>query len=262
MHAADVLDSLHGTTLLTQMMMKIARLAVSLSLLPLAVGCDNSDESSVADGKTAGGTGQTATCELVSRTELADENEVAPNGQSGARILAAVPEARHTTLHWDFSTRSSGVEVEVPGSIGLSTALDLTFSFPAEPRFFFEDWTTVYPSGDYQPDVELFCDDYVKTTLDVTMVTGDGTISLNLTGLTIALGSDRPEKGYVATPLVYEPVAMATPKVNFLKPESLPADTDKTIALGFDFDGQSIDGAIIVQAEGSSATYMHLVARW
>jgi hypothetical protein len=156
----------------------------------------------------------------------------------------------------------TGVEVEVPGSIGLSSVLDLSFSLPSEPRFFFEDWIVVEPSGDVHVDVEVICDDYVTTVLDVTMATEDGTISLNLTGLTVRLGPDRPDWDYVAKPFVSETVAMATPAVNFLKPEALAASTDKTIAMEFDFDGVSVDGAIIVYAEGSSTTYEHLVARW
>jgi hypothetical protein len=190
--------------------------------------------------------------------ELADENEVAPNGQTGAQILAAVPEALHTSLHWDFST--SGMEVEVPGSIGLSTELDLSFSFPSKPQFFFEDRIAVDPSGDVDLDVEVICEDYVTTTLDVTVVTEDGTISLDLTGLTVRLGPNRPETDYVAKPSAYETVAMATPEVNFLKPEALAASTDKTISIVF--DGLSTEGALIVYAESSSATHEHLVARW
>jgi hypothetical protein len=243
-------------------MRKVSRLVVLSPLL--VVGCDHSsaDESSGSGGTTTGGQPQVPTCELASRTELADENEVAPNGQTGAKILATVPESLHTTLNWDFSTVSSGVEVEVPGSIGLSSVLDLTFSLPSEPRFYFEDWIVVEPSGDYHVDVEVICEDSVTTTLDVNMVTEDGTISLNLTGLTVRLGPDDPDFDYVAKPLLYQTVAMTTPEVNFLKPEALPASTDKTIAMEFDFDGVSVEGAIIVYAEGSSATYEHLVARW
>ena len=245
-------------------MSTVARLVIILSFPLFAAGCDHTgaDESSDAGGTTSGGDVQRPTCELLSKTELADENEVAPNGQTGAKILAAVPESLHTSLNWDFSSAVTGVEVEVPGSIGLSSVLDLSFSFPSEPRFFFEDWTVVYPSGDVNLDVEVTCDDVVTTTLDVSMVTEDGTISLNLTGLTPRLGPDHPEKDYVAKPLIFETVAMTTPEVNFLKPESLPASTDKTISMEFDFDGVSVDGAIIVYAEGSSPTYEHLVARW
>jgi hypothetical protein len=131
---------------------------------------------------------------------------------------------------------------------------------PSEPKFFFEDWVAVDPSGDVHLDVEVTCEDSVTTTLDVTMVTEDGTIALDLTGLTVRLGPDRPDTGYVAKPSVYETVAMETPKVNFLQPEALAASGDKTI--GIMFDGLSIEGNVIVYAEGSSATYEHLVARW
>lgn len=243
-------------------MSRAARLIVILSVL--VAGCDRSDtdESTGSGGTTAGGHVEQPTCKLVSKTELADENEVAPNGQTGARILAAIPESLHTSLNWDFSTTSSGIEVEVPGSIGLSSVLDLSFSLPSEPQFFFEDWKVVYPDGEVDQDIEVTCDDNVTTILDVTMVTEDGTISLNLDGLTVRLGPDRPNYDYVAKPLVYESVAMTTPEVNFLRPEAVPASTDKTISMEFDFDGMSVHGAIIVYAEGASATYEHLVARW
>jgi hypothetical protein len=236
-------------------------------LWPLFIaGCDGSsaEESSGSKGTTAadGGHPQLPRCELASRTELADENEVAPNGQTGAKILAAVPDALHTSLHWDFSSSVTGVEVEVPGSSGLSSVLDLTFSFPPEHRFFFEDRIVVRPDGDYQVDIELVCDDYVTTVLDVNIMTEDGTISLNLTGLTVRLGPDRPDYDDVAKPLIYETVAMTTPVVNFLKPEALPANTDKAIAMEFDFDGVSVEGTIMVYAEGTAGTYEHLVARW
>lgn len=246
------------------MVRTVARLLVILSLPPSVAGCERPEagDSSGSGGTTAGSNDPLPKCELASRTELADGNEVAPNGQTGAKILAAVPESLHTSLHWDFSTLSSGIEVEVPGAIGLSAVLDLSFSFPSEPRFFFEDWTVVYPDGDVHLDVEVICDDYVTTAVDVNMETEDGTISLNLTGLTVRLGPDRPDWDYVAKPLLYGTVAMTTPEVNFVRPEALPASTDKTISMEFDFDGVTVDGAIIVYAEGSTATYEHLVARW
>lgn len=189
--------------------------------------------------------------------ELADANEVAPNGQTGSQILAAIPESLHTSLHWDFS--SSEIEVEVPGAIGLSTGLGLTFSFPSEPEFYFEDRIVLTPSGEIQWDVAVICEDYVTTTVDVTVATEDGTIALDLEGLTVRLGPDDPETNYAAKPWVYETVAMATVEVNFLHPEALAASRDKTISMVF--DGPSIEGALVVHAEGSS-TYEHLVARW
>jgi hypothetical protein len=209
-------------------------------------------------GTNTDSSGQKPTCVLASKIELADENEVAPNGQTGSKILAAVPESVQTSLHWDFAT--SGIEVEVPGSIGLSTGLDLSFSFPSEPKFFFEDRIVVDPSGDVVLDVEVICEDYVTTTLDVTVLTEDGTIALDLAGLTVRLGPDRPESDYVAKPSVYETAAMESLDVNFLQPESLAASRDKTLSMVF--DGPSIEGALIVYAESSSATYEHLVARW
>lgn len=244
-------------------MRRVARLVVIVLVPSLVVGCDRPDdgESAGSGGTTAGDPLPLPTCELVSKTPLADENEVAPNGQTGARILSAIPESLHTSLHWDYSS-TSGIEVEVPGSIGISSVLDLTFSVPAEPQFFFEDWTVVYPDGDVHLDVEVVCEDLVTTTLDVDMVTDDGTISLNLTGLRVRLGPDRPDYDDVAKPFLHQTLAMATPEVNFLKPETLPASEEKTITMEFDYDGMSVEGDIRVYAKGSTATYEHWVARW
>jgi hypothetical protein len=244
--------------------MSFYRLGVILSLPLLVAGCDRSDEgddSAGSGGTTVGDPLPQPTCELVSKTELADENEVAPNGQTGARILSALPESLHTSLHWDYSSLS-GIEVEIPESVGLSSVLDLTFSLPAEPQFFFEDWTVVRPEGDYQIDVELVCHDLVTTTLDVDMVTDDGAISLSLTGLRVRLGPDRPDYDDVAKPYIHQTLAMATPEVNFLKPEALRASEEKTITMEFDYDGMSVAGDIRVYAEGSTATYEHWVAKW
>ncbi|PRQ08827.1 hypothetical protein ENSA7_14590 [Enhygromyxa salina] len=148
----------------------------------------------------------------------------------------------------------------MPGSVGLSTGLDLSFTFPPEPEFYFEDRIVVDASGDVVVDVEVICEGYVTTNLDVTMLTEDGTIALELTGLTVRLGPDRPETDYVAKPSVYETAEMPTPEVQFLQPEALAASRDKTISLVF--DGPSVEGALIVYAEASSATYEHLVSRW
>ena len=230
------------------------RLLVALSVPAFVMGCDGSGSSETTG---TGPVGQKATCELTSRTEIADADELMANGQSGALLLATVPDSLQTTLHWDLST--SGIEVEVPGSVGLSTPLDLSFTLPAEPQFFYEDWSVVYPPGDVL-DVEVICDDYVTTSVDVTLVTEDGTISTTLTGLTARLGSDDPQHGYVAKPLVYETVDMASPAVNFVSPEALPASPDKII--GFLFDGQVTQGSITVFADGSSETYRQQVARW
>jgi hypothetical protein len=229
---------------------KVAGPVVILSLPLFVAGCPDEGHYNV----------QEPTCELASKTELADENEVAPNGQTGAQILAAVPASHHTSLNWVFSTSKN--EVEVPGSIGLGTELDLTFSFPSQPQFFFEDRIVVEPPGEIQLDVAVICEDYVTTTVDVTVMTQDMTISLDLPGLTVRLGPDRPEPGYVdvAKPFLSATAAMATPEVNFLKPEALAASTDKHIAM--EFDGLSIEGALTVYAEGSSETHEHLVARW
>jgi hypothetical protein len=241
------------------MVAKVARLVVILSLPSLLAGCDRpgAGDSSGSGGNTVGGD-QRPTCELASRMALADANEVAPNGRTGAQILAAVPESLHTSLHWDFST--SDIEVEVPGSMGLSAGLELSFSFPSEPEFFFEDRIVVDPPGEVDLDVAVICEDYVTTSLDVAVVTEDGTIALELTGLTVRLGPDRPESDFVAKPWVYETVAMESFEVSFLQPEALAAGGDKTISMVI--DGQSTEGALIVYAEGASTTYEHLVARW
>ena len=229
-------------------------LLVVLSVPAFVAGCDGSGSSETTG---TGPVGQKATCELTSRTEITDADELMANGQSGALLLAAVPDSLQTTLHWDLST--SGVEVEVPGSVGLSTPLDLSFTLPAAPQFFYEDWIVVYPPGDVL-DVEVICDDYVTTSVDAILVTEDGTISTTLTGLTARLGPDDPQRGYVAKPLVYETVDMASPAVNFVSPEALPANPDKII--GFLFDGQVTQGSITIFADGSSETYRQQVARW
>lgn len=151
-------------------------------------------------------------------------------------------------------------EVEVPGSIGLSTGLDLSFSFPSEPQFFFEDRKTVYPSGEIVVDIAVICEDYVTTTVDVTLVTDDGTIALDLPGLTVRLGPDDPATDHVAKPWLYQTAEMESFEVSFLQPEALAASGDKTVSMVI--DGQSIEGSLIVYAEGSSTSYEHLVARW
>lgn len=243
-------------------MRDLSRLVLLFALS--AAGCDRpaTDDSSGTNGSADDGQVQKATCEVRTRTELADENEVAPNGQTGAKILAAVPPSLHTSLAWDFSTLSSGIEVEVPGAIGLSAVLDLSFTFPAEPRHFFEDRIVVEPSGDVDVDLDVVCEDYVTTVVDVSMATEDGTIALVLSGLTVRLGPDRPETDYVARPFLRETLAMSTPEVNFLKPVARAASLDKTLSMQFDYDGLSVSGDIIVYAETSSTTYEHLVAKW
>lgn len=225
---------------------------VLLSLTLLVAGCE--DPAHAVDDW------QLPTCELASRTKLADADVVAPNGQSGAQILAAVPASLHTALQWDLSS-STGIEVEVPGSSGASTEIDLTFGFAPQPEFFFEDRIVVeHPgNGDIYYDIAVICDDYVTTSLDVSLVSADGTISLALTGVTVRLGPDDPPY-VVAKPFASQTSAIATPQVNFLKPEALAASANKNIAM--EFDGTAITGAITVYAQGTSETYEHLVARW
>jgi hypothetical protein len=242
----------------------LSRLAVVVLFTLSALGCEGTvvDDPSGPDGSSDGGQAQRPTCEVVSVSELADEHEVAPNGQTGAKLLAAVPASHHTSLAWELSTMSSGVEVEVPGTTGPSAVLDLSFSVPAEPRFWFEDRVVVEPDGDVTLDVEVICEDYVTTVVDVNIVTEDGTISLSLTGVTVRLGPDRPETDEVARPFVHETLAMPTPEVNFSKPVMLAASLDKVLALVFDHESGSVAGAITVYANTDSATYEQLVARW
>ena len=227
----------------------------------IAAGCDRSgteDPPPALDGTAGSGGNQQISCELGSRVTLADQDEVAPNGQTGAQILAVVPESLHTSLHWDLST--ANVVVEVTGTTGLSSEVDFTFSFPSEPQFSFEDWVAVDPTGEVQQDVDITCEDVITTTVDVTVETEDGTVSLLLTGLSLVLGPDEPSTNFVAKPLMYQTVAMATPEVGFLEPEVLPADADKIISVVF--DGQSTQGSFIVRAEGSTGIYEHSVAQW
>lgn len=224
--------------------------------------CDNSrsDESgattSAATTNTGGEDGPLESpCKLVSLTELADEHEVAPNQRSGSEILAAVPESLHTALHWDFST-TGGIEVEVPGTVGLSTGFDVSFTFPAEPKFYFEDVAVADPDS----LVYMECYGTVMTTVDVHMESDDGTILLDLTDVPIRLGPHRPEDDHVAKPMTHQDVVIATLEVNFLKPEALVANPEKRISILF--DGLSTRGSFVVYGEGSSRTYQHLVARW
>jgi hypothetical protein len=225
---------------------------VVLSSSPIMAGCQDPAHP-VDDWRPP-------TCELASRTKLADADVVAPNGQSGAQLLAAVPASSHATLQWDLSS-SMGIEVEVPGSSGSGTELDLTFGFAAQPEFFFEDRIVVEHDehGGIDHDLAVICEDYVTTSLDVSLVSADGSISLALTNLEVRLGPEDPPYE-VAKPFASQTTAMATPQVNFLKPEALAASMNKNIAL--EFDGTSSTGAITVYAEGASETYEHLVARW
>ena len=107
---------------------------LALWCIPLsALGCDGNGEGEAGDSSSNDTTPDPATCEIASTTELADADAVAPNGRTGAEILAAIPESFQTTLNWDLST--SKVEVEVPGATGPSSTLNLTFTLPPIRNF-------------------------------------------------------------------------------------------------------------------------------
>lgn len=231
------------------------------SLCMVIVGCDRSgSEDPPPELGTAGGSGgnQQISCELGTSTMLASPDEVAPNGQSGAALLAAIPDSLQTSLHWDLST--ADIVVEVTGATGLSSEVSFGFSLPQEPQFSFEDWVAVDPSGEVQQDLDVTCEDVITTSVDVSVEAEDGTVSLQLMGLRVALGPDDPSTNFVAKPLMLQTLAMATPEVNFLQPEVLSADADKTISIVF--DGQSTQGSFIVRAQGSGGEYEHSVAQW
>lgn len=182
--------------------------------------------------------------------ELADADAVAPNGRTGSEILAAIPESFQTTLHWDLST--SYVEVEVQDAFGQSSTLNLTFTLPPVPEFYFEDRTST--SG------ETICDDYVKTTLDVKAETQDGGLLLDLPAVEVRLGTDDPGTGYWAKPFVVATRPLTSPVVEFVSPIAQPADSEKDLALSF--DNPEVTGGITVYATSSNETYQIVVARW
>jgi hypothetical protein len=185
--------------------------------------------------------------------ELADADTVAPNGRTGSEILAAIPKSFQTTLHWDLST--SYVEVKVQDAFGQSSTLNLTFKLPPAPTFYFEEWV-VAPTS----DGEVICDDYVKTTLDVTAETQDGALSLDLPAVEVRLGSDDPSVGYWAKPYVATTRSLMSPVVEFVAPVARVADSEKDVAISF--DDPEVTGAITVYATSSTENYQIVVARW
>lgn len=187
--------------------------------------------------------------------ELADADVVAPNGRTGSEILAAIPESFQTTLNWDLST--SKVEVEVQDAVGQSSALNLTFTLPAAPKFYFEDRVESSASND---GVALICDDYVKTTLDVTAETQDGALVLDLPAVEVRLGPDEPGEGYWAKPFVVATRPLLSPVVEFVSPVAQVADSEKDVAISFDIP--EVTGGITVYATTSSETHRIVVARW
>lgn len=187
--------------------------------------------------------------------ELADADVVAPNGRSGSEILAAIPESFQTTLHWDLS--DSTVEVKVNGAFGQSSTLNLTFTLPPNPKFYFEEWVVV-PTSD--EGTEVICDDYVKTTLAVKAETQDGALSIDLPDVEVRLGTDDPSTGYWAKPFVLATRPLMSPMVEFVAPVAQPADSEKEVAISFENPG--VKGDITVYATSSSERHWIVVARW
>ena len=229
---------------------------LALWCIPLsALGCDGNGEGEAGDSSSNDTTPDPATCEIASTTELADADTVAPNGRTGAEILAAIPETFQTTLHWDLST--SKVEVEVQGASGQSSALELTFTLPPDPKFYFED--RVAPPGNGE-GAEVICDDYVTTTLDITAQTQDGALLIELPAVNIKLGPDDLSTGYVAKPFILATRPLTSPVVQFVMPVEQQADSEKHVAVSF--DNPEVTGAVTAYATSSSETYRIVVARW
>ncbi|NVB42980.1 hypothetical protein G6O69_34480 [Pseudenhygromyxa sp. WMMC2535] len=238
--------------------MRIARYVGAL-LATVALGCEgpSADEAGDVSGDTAT-EGSKPTCELVSTTELAGVDTIAPNGRSGADILAVIPESFETTLTWDLSSLSA--EVEVLDASGQSSALTLTFDVPMNPQVFFEDWEAMDASGEVVQDVDVVCDDFVRTAIGVSAETEDGALAIELSGLDVGFGPDHPETEDWAKPFIHAARDLSSPSVNFLAPVAQPADAGKT--LGLIFDAPQITGSLTVYATSSEETYRLVVARW
>ncbi len=223
----------------------------------LALGCDREGDSDTgsSSGDDANSGAPVAACEIASTIELTDADAVAPNGRTGSEILAAIPESFQTTLHWNLS--NSKVQVEVQEAVGQSSTLNLTFTLPPVPVFYFED-RVVVPTLD--EGVAVKCDDYVKTALDVKAETQDGALSFDLPAVEVKLGPDDPGMGYWARPFVLTTQPLMSPVVEFVAPVAQPADSEKHVAISFDDPG--ITGAITVYATSSKETYRIVVARW
>ena len=192
-------------------------------------------------------------CEIVSTVVLADADTVAPNGRTGSEILAAIPESFQTTLQWSLS--NSSVEVEVRDTVGQSSTLNLTFTLPEAPTFYFEDRESTADEN-----TDRTCDDYVKTTLDVTADTQDGALSIALPAVEVKLGPDDPSTGYLAKAFVLTTQPLASPEVEFVTPVAQPADSEKDVAISF--DAPRVTGAITAYATSSAKTHRIVVARW
>ncbi len=224
-----------------------------------AAGCDGNTDDESSESEVGEETGDVAvTCELIEAITLTDADEIAPNGKTGAEILAVIPEQLQTTLHWDLS--NGDVMVEVAGAAGQSSALELSFSLPADPTFVFEDWLAVDPDGEPVPEGEVECEDYVRTTLDLSAQTMDGALAIDLTEVGVRLGSDHPEFGVLAAPFVLETIPLSSPDITFTSPVSRPADDEKTLTVIF--EDQGVSGAVTAYATASDQTHQIVVARW
>jgi hypothetical protein len=134
--------------------------------------------------------------------------------------------------------------------------LTLTFTLPPNPEFAFEDRVVAPTAG----NIDVFCDDYVKTTLDVTAETQDGALSLDLPAVEVRLGTDDPGAGYWAKPFVVATQPLMSPAVEFVSPVAQPADSEKEVAIIF--DNPEVTGGITVYATSSNERYQIVVARW
>jgi hypothetical protein len=231
--------------------------ALALCIPLAALGCDRNGDSDTgaASGDDADTGEPVAACEIASTVELADGDVIAPNGRTGAEILAAIPESFQTTLHWNLS--NSSVEVEVRDAVGQSSTLNLTFTLPAAPKFHFEEWVETPTSDEGR---EVICDDYVKTTLGVKAETADGALSFDLPAVEVRLGTDDPSTGYWAKPFILHTRPLMSPVVQFVTPVAQPADSEKEIAISF--DTPEVKGDITVYATTSTKRHRIVVARW
>jgi hypothetical protein len=222
--------------------------------IPLStLGCNSDDVGSSGDDADSGA--PVVSCELASTVELADADVVAPNGRTGSEILAAIPDSFQTTLHWDLS--NSKVEVEVPETVGQSSTLNLTFTLPPVPKYYFEDRVAA-PALD--EGAAVICDDYVKTTLAVKAETQDGALSFDLSTVEVRLGTDDPSVQYWTKPFIITTQPLMSPVVEFVAPVAQPADSEKDVAIGFHDPG--VTGDVTVYATSSDETYRIVVARF
>ncbi|GEM_PF-6182330 len=231
---------------------------LALSFLCVALtACDTNRDDSSSDAADAS-TPPNPTCQLQSTVELDGPDTLAPNGRTGADLLSQIPDTFQTTLHWVLST--SQVEVEVVGASGPSSTLDLGFSLSADPKFYFDDWEAVRASGEIVTAVDVFCDDYIRTSIDITADTQDGALDLTMSGVDVRLGTDDPTSGAPLTPFVLDTQQRESPQIDFVTPVAQAADAEKTVA--FSFDGAELTGSIMAYATASDDTHFIVVAKW